>query len=66
MAPRAAIGSYCFKKGITYILNKCKWLTITNLITYSSLNTLHKTFMGKKPISMMSLFRESNRNCKNV
>ena len=22
--------------------------------------------MGKKPISMMSLFRESNRNCKNV
>ena len=34
---RSAIGDYCFKKSITYILNKCKLMNIDNMIKYSSL-----------------------------
>ena len=42
-AARAAIGNYCFKKSVGYLLSKCKWFDIGDLITYSSLNIIHKT-----------------------
>ena len=48
-AARTAIGSYCFKKSTTYILDKCGWLNINNMIIYSSLNII--------PISMTQMFR---------
>ena len=63
-AARAAIGDYCFKKSTQYILNKCKWFDINDLITFSSLNTIHKILYYKKPISLVSLFRSSEKERK--
>ena len=56
-AARTAIGSYCFKKSTTYILDKCGWLHINNMIIYSSLNIIHNVIKNKLPISMTQLFR---------
>ena len=57
-AGRAAIGSYCHKKSIKYILNKCKWLDIQNLIYYSSISLIHKTLINNTPFNIFNLFRD--------
>ena len=56
-AARAAIGSYCFKKSKTYILNKCKWLNMNQMILYSSLKFIHKAVTTKQPNSITSLYK---------
>ena len=58
-AARAAIGNFCFKKSIHYILSKCGWFDISDLIKYSSLNIIHKIQTLKKPPSLVSYFRIS-------
>ena len=63
-AARAAIGSFCFKKSIHYILSKCKWFDIDDLILFSSLNTIHKTFSNKKTPAMVSYFRTNSKDRK--
>ena len=63
-AARAAIGNFCFKKSIHYILSKCGWFDISDLIKYSSLNIIHKIQTLKKPPSLVSYFRISNKNRK--
>ena len=66
-AARAAIGNFCFRKSIQYILTKCKWFDIDDLILSSSLNTLHKILTTKKPPGMVSYFRLNNeRKVKNI
>ena len=60
-AARAAIGSFCFKKSVGYILKKCKWFDIGDLITYSSLNIIHKTIKTKIPLNMLSMFRDLDK-----
>ena len=42
-AARAAIGNFCFRKSIQYILTKGKWFDIHDWILSSTLNTLHRT-----------------------
>ena len=44
---RTAIGNYCYKKSTSYILNKCKWLNINNMIKYSSLVFIHNVIYNK-------------------
>ena len=63
-AARAAIGSYCFKKSISYILNKCKWLEVNKLIIYSSICLIYKVLSMKEPKTIIKLFKKkfSNRN----
>ena len=63
-AARAAIGNFCFKKSIYHILSKCGWFDISDLIKYSSLNIIHKIQTLKKPPSLVSYFRISNKNRK--
>ena len=63
-AARAAIGNFCFKKSISYILSKCDWFDISDLIKYSSLNIIHKIQTLKKPQSLVSYFRTSNKDRK--
>ena len=63
-AARAAIGDYCFKKSTHYILGKCKWFDINDLIKFSSLNTIHKILYYKKPISLVSLFKSNEKERK--
>ena len=60
-AARAAIGNYCYKKSTNYILNKCKWFDIQDMILISSLNTIHKTLINKKPLCLFKYFKISNR-----
>merc|ERR1712208_85360 len=38
----AAIGSFCFKKSIKYILDKCNMLGANEMISYSSIIFTHK------------------------
>ena len=59
-AGRTAIGSYCFKKSVSYILSKCKWLDIESMIYYSSINIIHKILIQKTPNSIYNLFRNPN------
>ena len=54
---RCAIGSYCFKKSIKYILKKCKLLNIKNMILYSSLNFIHKIISEKKPKALTDTYK---------
>ena len=56
---RSAIGDYCFKKSITYILNKCKWLNIENMIKYSSIVFIHNVIKNNKPKSIMNIYRQT-------
>ena len=63
-AARAEIGNFCFKKSISYILSKCDWFDISDLIKYSSLNIIHKIQKLKKPQSLVSYFRTSNKDRK--
>ena len=63
-AARAAIGSFCFRKNISYILDKCKWFSIRDLILYSSLAMVHKILVFKQPAGLLSVFRIDNSECK--
>ena len=63
-AARATIGNYCFRKSTAYILSKCKWFDINNVILYSSLNIIHKTISNKTPQGMVSYFRFNNKDRK--
>ena len=64
-AARAVIGNYCFKKSISYILNKCKWLNINNMITRSAVMIIHKIIINKSPETIYRLFK-TNQNTRTV
>ena len=49
-AARAAIGNYCFKKSKNYILKKCGWLNIDQIIHCSSIKTIHNIITYKTPL----------------
>ena len=57
MLARCAIGNYCLKKSIHYILNKCKWLSINNMIKYSSLVFIHNIIKNKKPRGVVNIYK---------
>ena len=56
-AARAAIGNYCLKKSIIYILKKCNWLSAKNIIINSSLNLIHKIIINQSPPVIFNLFK---------
>ena len=64
-AARAVIGNYCFKKSISYILNKCKWLNINNMITRSAVMIIHKIIINKSPETIYRLIK-TNQNTRTV
>ncbi len=65
-AARAAIGDYCFKKSISYILNKCKWLNINNMIINASLKTLNNIIINKTPRTIYNLFKINRRSIVDI
>ena len=46
-AARCAIGSFCFRKSIRYMLCKCKWMDVKTFIYYTSVFTIHKIIKNK-------------------
>ena len=60
-AARAAIGNYCFKKSKKYILKKCGWMSVDNIILSSSLKFIHNTITNKMPVSVYNLFKINKR-----
>ena len=54
---RLAIGSYCFKKSCDYMLKKCNWLNINNLINHAGISLTHKIINKKEPISILKLYK---------
>merc|ERR1712112_195188 len=57
---RVAIGNYCFKKTIKYILEKCKILGAKEMIAYSSILFIHKIILNKKPNSNFNRYMPFN------
>ena len=63
-AARNTIGNYCYKKSCSYILNKCQWLSIEKMVSYSGIYFIYKVISNKEPNSMLSMFKtkKSKRN----
>ena len=56
-AARGAIGNYCYKKSITHILGQCKWVSINNMIVYSSFIFINKIIKNNKPKSILNIYK---------
>ena len=59
-AARVAIGNYCCRKNISQILGKCGWLDIESMITYASVNLIHKYTKTLTPKSITHKFQNLN------
>ena len=55
-AARTAIGSYCYKKSISYILDKCKLLTIKDTIMFSAILFIYKIDKNNINKSILTFF----------
>ena len=53
---RTAIGDYCFKKSTNYILQKCKWMNIDDMIMFSGLVSINNLII-KKPKSISNIYK---------
>ena len=58
-AARAAIGNYCYRKSTKYILDKCKWLPIDDLIKYRRISYIHRVTFDRSPKSIVEIYREN-------
>ena len=65
-AARAAIEDYCFKKSKIYILNKCGWLNIHNMIKFAAINIIHNIIINKIPTSIFNLFKINRRSSVDI
>ena len=63
---RSAIGNYCYKKSTSYILNKCKWLNINNMIKYSSINLLHNILNKNEPKIIINMLKINRRSVVDI
>ena len=59
-AARTSIGNYCFKKSKIYILQKCGFLNIRDLITYATICFFYKLERRQKPQSIIDLYAKPN------
>ena len=48
-AARYSIGNYCYRLSCNYILGKCNWLSIGNMIIQSGINFTYKTLCNREP-----------------
>ena len=64
-AARAAIGSYCCRKSISQILDKCNWLPIRNMIVFAAIKTIHKIVITNIPKSIRELIKNARKMRKN-
>ena len=62
---RSAIGNYCFKKSCSYILSKCNWLSIENMIIFSGIKFVYKILSKMEPNSILKLYKQ-NKNQRKV
>jgi hypothetical protein len=65
-AARCVIGSFCYKKSIKYILNKCKWDTVKNVIINSSIMFIHKVIKNQKPEVIYELYNINRRSTAKI
>ena len=61
---RTAIGNYCYKKSITYILNKCGILDAKNIILLSCLSLYFKMYQYNEPEALINTFKKQNVRAK--
>ena len=57
-----AIGNYCYKKSITYILSKCGWVDSDQLINKSVVKFIHNILQNQTPTQTFELFRTNQRS----
>ena len=65
-AARSAIGNQCFKKSISYILNKCNWLNINKMISNASLKLINNIITDKTPKAIYNLFKINRRSVVDI
>ena len=65
-AARTAIGNFCFKKSVSYILQKCNWLTAQQMINYASIKTIHSVIKTGVPRSIYKYFKINKRTCSEI
>ena len=58
-AARTVIGNYCFRQSNLYILNKCNWMNVQNMIKHRCLCYIHKLIISKAPKCIMEIYRKS-------
>ena len=61
---RCAIGNYCYKKSIYYILNKCGIMNANDTIIYSSLKLYHSMYLKGEPKALLETFLKPNIRAK--
>ena len=57
------LNSYCFKKSIDYILGKCRWVDINEMIKLSSLKFINTMVLTGKPGYLYSQIKINKRAC---
>ena len=65
-AARVSIGNFCFKKSISYILEKCDMFDSENCGLFSAMKLLYSIRVNNDPKAMISLFKNKNTRIKNL
>ena len=55
-AARFAIGNYCFKRSISFILNACSFVSVNRMIVNSALKVIQKTIYTAQPRPIHNFF----------
>ena len=63
---RMTLNSYCFKKSIDYILGKCKWVDVDEMIKLSSLKFINNMLVTQKPGTLYSKVKINKRSCADL
>ena len=58
---RMILNSYCFKKSIEYILGKCNWFDINEMIKLSSIKFINNLLITQKPLGLYSNIKINDR-----
>ena len=65
-AARMTLNSYCFKKSIDFILGKCNWLDINEMIKLSSVKFINNVLITQKPWGLYSNIKLNERACAQI
>ena len=63
---RMTMNSYCFKKSIDFILGRCKWVDINEMIKLSSLKFINNMLITQKPGTLYSKIKINKRTCADI
>ena len=63
---RIIINDYCYRKSTKYILGKCNWLSVNQMIDFSAVKTIHKILYNKNPVPLYNHYKINRRTTANI